>query len=84
MASLSAFDVPDEALEALNLTPEQFLCELRLAAAAFFYDRGRVSQEIGANIAGLDRTDFLFGLSRLEVNVFQVDSEDLERELERA
>lgn len=84
MARLPAFEVPDEALEALKRTPEEFLCELRLAAAALLYDRGQVSQEIGAAIAGLDRTDFLFGLARFDVNAFQVDSEDFEHELERA
>jgi hypothetical protein len=81
MATVPSFDVPDDALRALGLTPEEFAAELRLAAAAFWYDRHMISQEIGSYVAGLDRTDFLFGLSRLQVEIFQVDAEELAREL---
>jgi hypothetical protein len=81
MATIPSFDVPDEALRALDLTPEQFAAELRLAAAAFWYDRRQISQEVGSYIAGLNRRDFLLGISRLEVDPIQVDDDDLEREL---
>jgi len=81
MATVPSFDVPDEALQALGLTPEQFAAELRLAAAAFWYDRHMISQEIGSYIAGLDRTDFIFGLSRLKVDIIQTSGDDLDREL---
>jgi hypothetical protein len=81
MVAVPSFDVPEEALRALGLTPEEFVCELRLAAAAFWYDRQQISQEIGANIAGLNRRDFIFGLSRLKVDVLQVSGDELEREL---
>jgi len=84
MATVPSFDVPDEALQALGLTPEQFAAELRLAASAFWYDRYLISQEIGSYIAGLNRRDFILGLSRLQVDIFQVTAEDLERELELA
>ena len=82
MATVPSFDVRDEALQALGLTPEQFAAELRLAAAAFWYDRYLISQEIGSYIAGLNRRDFILALSRLEVDIFQVTAEELERELE--
>ena len=81
MATIPSFDVPDEALRALKLTPEQFASELRLAAAALWYDRGMISQEIGSYIAGLNRRDFMLGISRLEVDVFQESIEDLKRVL---
>jgi len=83
MATIPSFDMPDEALEALNLTPEEFARELRLVAAAFWYDRGIVSQEIGARIAGLDRWSFMLGLSRWQVDVLQESVEDIRRVLER-
>ena len=82
MATVPSFDVPDEALRALGLTPEQFAAELRLAAA-FWYDRGVISQEIGSDVAGLNRTDFIFGLSRLEVDVLQETIEEIRQVLER-
>jgi predicted HTH domain antitoxin len=56
---------------------------LRLAVAIHWYQRGDISQEKAANIAGLDRTDFLIALSREQVDVFTVDFDDLKRELER-
>ena len=55
---------------------------MRLAAAIHWYERGQVSQEKAAQIAGLDRTAFLTALARQGVDVFSVD-EDLTRELER-
>ena len=83
MATVPSFEVPDEALQALGLTPEQFAAELRLVAAAFWYDRRLVSQGTGASIAGLNRRDFILGLSRLEVDVLQETVEDLEQVLVR-
>jgi predicted HTH domain antitoxin len=56
---------------------------LRLAAAIHWYQRGEISQEKAASIAGLDRTDFILALSREKVDVFNVDFDDLQRELER-
>ena len=46
MATVASFDVHDEALQALSLTPERFSAELR-PAAAFWYDRHVISWEIG-------------------------------------
>jgi len=77
------FDVPPEVFSALKTSPAGFTRELRLAAAMFWYQQGQVSQEKAAQIAGLDRTDFLMALARERVEAFQVDFDDLERELAR-
>ena len=37
-----------------------------------------MSQEKAAQVAGLDRTDFLFALAREEVDAFAVDFDELE------
>lgn len=63
--------------------PAEFEREMRLAAAIYWYERGQISQEKAAQIAGLDRTDFLMALAREGVNAFVVDFDDLDRELER-
>ena len=76
-------DFPEEAFSALRRTREEFTSELRLAAAIHWYQTQRISQEKAAQIAGLDRTDFLLALAREQVDVFAVDFEDLERELAR-
>ncbi|QSJ14547.1 UPF0175 family protein [Nostoc sp. UHCC 0702] len=76
-------ELPEEIFSALRLSPNEFVRELRLAAAIYWYGRGEISQEKAANIAGLDRTDFLLALSREQVDAFTVDFDDLQRELER-
>jgi len=75
-------ELPDE-FSALRRSPEEFVRELRLAAAVHWYERGEVSQEAAARIAGMDRSDFLAALAREKANAFVVDFDDLKRELER-
>ena len=55
---------------------------MRLAAAMLWYSRGSVSQEMAAQIAGVNRKEFLAALARKEIDVFQVNFDDLKRELE--
>lgn len=76
-------ELPEEVFSALRRSPEEFARELRLAAAVHWYERGEVSQEKAARIAGMDRTDFLAALARERANAFVVDFDDLKRELER-
>ncbi len=76
-------DLPETVFSALRRSPEEFGRELRLAAAIYWYSRGEISQEKAALLAGLDRIVFLEVLAREKVNVFQVDMEDLKRELAR-
>ena len=76
-------ELPEEVFSALQRSPEEFARDLRLAAAIHWYERGEVSQEKAARIAGMDRTDFLAALARERANAFVVDFDDLKRELER-
>ena len=76
-------EFPEKVFAALRYDPDQFADEMRLAAAAVWYEQGKVSQELAARIAGLSRTDFLLSLSRMGRNSFRVDFEDLDRELSR-
>ena len=82
MASLT-LEMPGNALSALRYSPDEFAAEMRLAAAASWYEQGKVSQEIAARIAGLDRTDFLLALGSRGKESFRVDFADLDRELAR-
>ncbi len=68
-------DMPDEAPGGVRHSPQEFGRDLRLAAAMYWYANGEVSQERAAQIAGLDRTDFLLALSREKIEIFQIDSE---------
>jgi len=76
-------DIPEHVLAAMRNNPEDFAREMRLVAAAFWYEKGKVSQEVAAKIAGLNRTDFLLSLSRIEKDSFLVDWRDLDKELSR-
>jgi predicted HTH domain antitoxin len=76
-------EVPESVLAALRSNPEEFANEMRLAAAATWYEQGKVSQEVAARIAGLDRTDFLLALARMGRDSFAVDFADLDKELSR-
>ena len=76
-------DLPDQIFSVMRYAPEEFKKEMRLAAAATWYEQGKVSQEIAAKIAGMNRTDFLLALARMGRDSFAVDFEDLDRELSR-
>ena len=76
-------DLPEDVFSALRRSPDEFVRELRLAAAIHWYERGEISQEKAAQIAGLDRTDFLSALAREQADAFVVDFDDLKRELNR-
>ncbi len=73
----------EDVLSALRWSPNEFAREMRLAAAIHWYERGDISQEKAAQVAGLDRTDFLFALAREGEDAFIVDFDDLEREQQR-
>jgi len=75
--------LPEDAFAALRRSPEEFAREMRIAAAIHWYEQGKISQEKAAEIAGLDRTDFLTTLAREQQNTFVVDFDDLKREIQR-
>ena len=54
-----------------------------LAVAVSWYEQFKISQEVAARIAELNRTDFLLALARLGKDSFRVDFADLHRELAR-
>lgn len=78
-----AIDLPDELLGALRLEDAASVAaELRLAAAAKYYEIGRLSQEQAARLAGLPRARFLEELHRFGVSPFQATAEEILSESE--
>jgi predicted HTH domain antitoxin len=73
----------EDVLSALRRSPNEFVNEMRLAAAIHWYKRGDISQEMAAQVAGLDRTDFFLAVAREGEDAFVVDFPDLDRELKR-
>lgn len=76
-------ELPEEVFSSLRRSPDEFVREMRLAAAIHWYERGELSQEKAAGLAGMDRTDFLMALAREQADAFVVDFEDLKREIQR-
>lgn len=76
-------EMPEKAFAALRFAPDEFANGMRLAAAVTWYEQSKISQELAAKIAGLNRTDFLMSLARMGKDSFQVDFDDLDKELSR-
>jgi predicted HTH domain antitoxin len=74
-------ELPEEAFSALRSSPAEMAGNLRLASAVHWYSRSLISQELAAQIAGLDRTDFILALAREGADAFAVDMDSLRREL---
>ena len=75
------FEMPETALSALRLAPSEFVREIRIAAAMFWYSRGEVSQSIGAAIAGVSRAEFIDALAHRRIPVAQVTGGELQDEI---
>lgn len=67
-------DLPEEVFSARNASPKDM----------YWYQRTKISQKIAAQIAGLNRRDFIDAAADEKVDVFVVDFDDLKRELKLA
>jgi predicted HTH domain antitoxin len=74
-------NVPEDFLGDRNV--EDFATQMKLAAAIYWYARSELSMGKAAALAGMSRRDFIDLLAREKIDVFQVDFDDLERELAR-
>jgi len=83
MTTHITIDLPEDAFSALRSSPEDFVKEMRLAAAAKWYEIGLVSQSKAAELAGVSRESFLEALSRFRVSPFQEEPDELAEELSR-
>lgn len=77
-------NIPDDLVSNPQVTPEDFAQRLQVAAAIYWYARGEVSQGQAAQLAGMNRKEFLETLAHENMDVFQVDFDDLAQELARA
>jgi predicted HTH domain antitoxin len=76
-----SIDLPREVLSALRQDPDGFVREMRLAAAAKWYEMRLLSQAKAAEVAGVSRSEFLGALQRFDVSPFQYDADEMQREL---
>ncbi|WOB44723.1 UPF0175 family protein [Thermoleptolyngbya oregonensis NK1-22] len=73
--------LPDSVFSALRKAPDEFVQEMRVAAAVKWYELGEISQGKAAEIAGLSRSGFIDALGRYRVSVLQYSSKELAEEL---
>lgn len=74
---------PETLFSALRCSPDEFVQEMRLAAAVKWYELQRVSQAKAAEIAGMSRYAFLEALSQFNVSPFQATPDELLEEIAR-
>jgi len=74
-------NLPNTIYSALRKDPEDFINEIRLAAAIKWYEIGQVSQDKAAEIAGISRSEFLTSLARYRIDFIQLEKNDLMDEL---
>jgi len=75
---------PDEVLISLKETPEEFIKELCMAAAAKLYEVGKLSSGRAAELAGISRVSFLQSLHRYNVSIFDISYEELRKDRQNA
>lgn len=76
--------MPDEVFSAVRKSPAEIAGEMRVAVAVRWYAQGLVSQERGAEIAGLGRAAFMRALGDAGVSPFQETADEIREALRDA
>lgn len=82
--TMLTIECPQEVLVSLKETPETMEREIRIAAAAKLFEIGKLSSGRAAQLAGMERVEFLLSLSRYRVSALDVTPEELEADIASA
>lgn len=81
MPNILTIEYTDDVLFSLGLSDAEFSNEAKFLLAAKLYELGRLSSGKAAEIAGMERVEFLFSLSRLKIPMSNLRPEDVNDEL---
>jgi predicted HTH domain antitoxin len=76
--------IPQNVLDAMHSTPEEFVREARMAMAAKLYELKRLPSGMAAELAGVSRVEFLRELHRFGVAVVDLTSDDVLADIGKA
>lgn len=76
-------EFPEGVFSALRRSPQEFVQEMRLAAAVLWYSQGEISQSKAAEIAGTSRARFIDELGRRHIPVVQATIDEVREEVSR-
>ncbi len=76
-----SLELPRGLFAALRQDPPNFIRQMRLAAAAKWYEIGLLSQAKAAEVAGVSRGEFLTSLGQFRVSPFQYDADEIVQEV---
>lgn len=74
-------EIPSNMLSALRRSPDEFIHELRLAAAIQWYAQGWIAQSKAAEFAAVSRAEFLDELYMRRIPAVQITEEELRKEV---
>lgn len=77
------FEMPTSILLALNEQKEEFVSEVRLYSALKLFEKHKLSLGKAAEVAGLNKWNFLDKLAENNISVVDYPVEDLEEEIQR-
>ena len=77
-------DYPESIPAALNLTPESFEEEAKIALAVKLFELGRLSSGQAAALAGMPRVTFILNCHRYGASTVAWDQEEIEAEFRDA
>lgn len=75
-------ELPERLLLGTGQSRDEFVGEAKFLLALKLFEIGRISSGVAAEIAGINRVDFMFRAGQAGVTLLDLDESELEREFE--
>lgn len=70
--------------DALQVNPKQFEKEDKMSMAVKLFEMKKISSGMAASLVGMDRVSFLLSLYQYGVNMIDIDTDELQTDLDNA